>query len=318
MKKFFDWLIRNLSNIFGLLGILLTIYFGAVYAPDWIKEAKNEKIKNAQHDIQQSIKELVFSDSTVTIRELQSLMTAKEIELKQTLPFSLKEILILTQESFMEDKFLPLVKRRELNTEIEKLKDALPKTTEQKIQEAKSESKGSSLIQIIIAMLSIVTSIAGVFSFYIKYRTEKETMDEINNDIERMIVDVPYQESGRQTEQEFIKAFKEIKDIEFRIPDRDEGYDLVFIKDNKDYYVEFKFLTKSKVGVGSFKQFLYSVKDLPGEAWFIYNTDVTPLVLREAKEFNDTKSNISVKLIKMTSPTDILTRFDQLVRTNKK
>jgi len=315
MKTFFNWLLRNISNIFGLVGILLTIYFGAIYAPDWIKEAQNEKIRNAKNDIQQSVKELVFSDSTVDIIELQTLLTAKEIELKQTLPFSLKELLILTQESFMEDKFLPLPKRRELNKEIETLKGKLPDTTDKETQEAKSKVKAFGLVEILSIILSISAGLAGVISFYLKYRTDKEKQEEINNEVEQSTVEYSYADNAQRMEKEFIEVFKTFEGLELKTPNRDEGYDLYFLRDNKSYYIEFKFLNKSKVGLGTFKQFLYSVRDKPGEAWFIYNTDLTALVIREAKEFNDVNRHTIVRLIRVTNKDELKIRVKELLHT---
>lgn len=92
-KTFWEWLVRNLGNVFRILGFFLTIYFGIYYVPSYLRESQNERLKNAQNEIQQSVKELIFSDSTFNIIELTSLVDAKEISIKEKFPLSLSDIL---------------------------------------------------------------------------------------------------------------------------------------------------------------------------------------------------------------------------------
>ena len=125
--QFLNWLLKNISSIFSVVGILLTIYFGVYYAPSWLEEIQNEKLKNAESEIQKSVKELVYSDSIFKVSEVKSLVRAKEISLGINYPFSMTDILTKTQESFMEDKFLPLNRRKSLMEEIEIVKSSLPK-----------------------------------------------------------------------------------------------------------------------------------------------------------------------------------------------
>src|SRR5690606_16399407 len=102
METFWKWIIKNLSNIFGLIGILLTLYFGVLYVPSWLREAQQEKFISAQRNLQQSVKELIYSDSICTYSEIDVLIKAKELKLNQTYPLSPEEILTETQESFMQ------------------------------------------------------------------------------------------------------------------------------------------------------------------------------------------------------------------------
>ena len=58
MNSFWNWLVRNLSNIFSFFSIFLTLYFGTIYVPNWIEENRSQKSINAQIILEQSIKEL--------------------------------------------------------------------------------------------------------------------------------------------------------------------------------------------------------------------------------------------------------------------
>jgi len=77
--QFFNWLLKNISNIFSVIGIFLTIYLGFFYAPSWMEEMKNEKLRNAESEIQKSVKELVYSDSVFKVSEIKALVKAKSL-----------------------------------------------------------------------------------------------------------------------------------------------------------------------------------------------------------------------------------------------
>lgn len=318
MRIITNWITRNLSNIFGLVGIALTIYFGSVYVPTWNKENLNEKLNSAQQQSIQSIKELVYSDSTVTIDEIKSMIFAKELDKKVAIPYSFYEILTLTQNSFMEDKFLPLSKRKELIKEIEQLKTILlPEQAQEEVKRAKTQNGSIDWMTIFSIIISLVAGLAGLVSFYFKVRLDKEKQEEIANEVEHSTTDVSFRDFAIRTEKDFIEAIRDIVGPVVTISSRDEGYDLQFDKGDKKYFVEFKLLTRSKVGLGSFKQFLNSIKDQTGEAWFVYNTDLTPLVEREAKEFSDNNKQVNLRLMKVSNRKELQDKVKELLHITR-
>lgn len=314
MRTIFNLITRNLSNIFGLIGIVLTIYFGSVYVPTWNKENQNEKLNSAQRQSIQSIKELIFSDSLASVDEIKTIVYAKELEEKVIIPYTFYEILTLTQNSFMEDKFLPLYKRKELIKEIEQLKTILlPEQAQEEVNKSKSQKGNLSLLTVLSIIISLIAGLAGFISLYIKIRRDKDKQEEITNEIEQSTTDISFRDFAMRTEKEFIETIREVVGVDATVPSRDEGYDLHFNKDGRNYFVEFKLLAKSKVGLGSFKQFLYSIKDQTGEAWFIYNTDLTPLVMQEAKEFSDNNKQTTLRLLKVSNKKELQDRVKELL-----
>lgn len=311
----FKWLLRNLSNFYGLVGILLTLYFGFYYVPDWVEETKHEKILAAKLDIQQNIKELVFSDSTVTIIEIGNLYHAKEIELETSFPFDITQILTLTQESFMEDKFLPLSKRRELNNEIEVIKKGFIKSSKNNSSKSVIKESNVSVYQIISIAITALAAIFGVVSFYLNFKNEEDKQAEINNELERSKLEVKDSFSILNVERKYIDVFRNLPKVnDIYVPNYDEGYDMSFMYENKRHYVEFKFLSQSKVGLGSFKNFLNSIKQKTGEGWLIYNTDLTPLAIKEAKEYNESNKGIYLRLIKVTNEKELVEKVKDLLK----
>lgn len=319
MKVFWKWIINNLANIFGLFGIVLTLYFGIFYVPSWLRETQNEKIANAERNLQQSIKELIYSDSICTYSEIATLIQAKELILNQKYPFSSQEVLTKVQESFMQDRFLPLEKRKHLISELEVLKKEIPKTPQ--IEDAKSESRSSVWIyEWLSVLISLIAVITGIISFFLKYRTEKEKDEEIENQMIATDNQISNIEFAIDFEKQIIKVIRSYSGVEIiKTPDdRDFGLDLEFQFKNKRFFVEAKYLTRSKIGLNSFQRFLSHQKGLEGEFWFIYNTGLTDMVKRKAEEMNKlTLPHRKIILIKAENGNDLKRQMDKLLPTTR-
>lgn len=282
MRVFWDWFIKNLSNIFSFIGILLTLYFGIYYVPNWLRETQNVKIENAKINLEQSIKELVYSDIPCLYLEIETLIKAKEIELNEVFPLSREQVLTITQESFMQDKFLPLEIRKSLMAEIENIKSELPK--EKLIVPEKKALSSTVFYEWLSIVASIITVFLGIISFFVRFRTEKNKQEEIDNQLNKNDEVNTHIENYQDFEKSICNEIKNIKGVEVlkTSSDRDFDFDLCFSYNGKPYFVEVKYLTKSKIGLSSFQKFLSNLRGMEGEFWFIYNTDLTEMVKREA------------------------------------
>lgn len=317
MKNFWKYIIRNLSNIFGLIGIILTLYFGVFYVPSWLKKAQNEKVLNAQKNLEQSIKELVFSDSICNYSEISILIDAKILELNEPFPLEPKEVLTKIQESFMQDRFLPLDKRKELIFEIENLKKQVPINTEIDNEKIKNDSISTTLKWTSI-LGSILSVIIGIISFYLKFKTEKAKDEEIENQIIETDNQKDNVELAFEYEKQIIKIISNYKgvDIVKTSEKYDFGFDLEFNFNKKKYFIEVKYLTQSKIGLKSFHRFLSRQKGLEGQFWFIYNTDLTDMVKNRAENMNKlTFPHREIVLIKAENELEFKKQLDKLLHT---
>lgn len=318
MKTFGNWFVKNLSNIFGLIGIILTLYFGVFYVPSWLREAQEEKSINAQRNLKQSVKELIYSDSISSYNEISTLIRAKELELNEPYPYTPEEFLTQVQESFMQDRYLPLEKRKSLISELEELKNDIPKLTDKddeiRYSKARNTTWISELLSIIISILGVI---AGIISFYYKFRTEKEKDEEIENQIlenEYIKENIEY---AYEFESKIISLITNYPGVQMtrRFSNRDFGFDLEFSYNNKNYFVEIKFLNRSKIGLKTFQRFLASQRGLEGNFWFIYNTDLTDMVKRKAAEFSQINDRRNLELIKVDSLSSFKEKLEKLLPT---
>lgn len=276
MKTFLNWIIQNLSHIFSVIGILLSLYFGVWYVPDWLAENQREKIINAQKNLEQSIKELVFADTICSYNEINILIKAKELEISESYPLQPNEVLIKVQESFMQDRFLPLLKRKQLMAEIENIKKQIPITN---IKPEIKESNKASILGYVSIGLTILIVIFGIVSYYRRYIKEKEKDEEIANQInqsENLSIQIDSAISYENKIINIIKNFPGVKLIENQ--NIDYGFDVIFEFQHKTYYVECKYLIRSKVGLNSLERFVNQSQGLEGDFLFVYNTDLTNMV----------------------------------------
>lgn len=312
-KTLKEWFI-NFGTVFSILGFFATIYFGVWYVPTWIQETQNERIRNAENEILQSVKELIYSDSTYSLNELPSLVRAKEITLKQSFPLSLDDILTKTEESFMEDKFIPLTKRKELINKIEKIKLQLPKESKTQVDIQKAENKGVFWLTLLSILGAIITVILGIISTYIKFKSDKDKDAEIQNEIQNITLEKDIREYGFEFEKGIESALRKRNDIILQDKDFDDrGIDFIFTKNNKHYFVEAKYLSRSKIGLNTFHQLAHYLKDKSGEAWLVFNTDLTPLVAQNIKDFNNENKEVKIKTIKVSNSKDFADKLEEIL-----
>ena len=317
IRNAFYWIKRNFSNIFTIVGILLTVYLGIFYVPKWIKDNQNEKIRNSKLSLEQSIKELAYTDSTFKIKDVEILFHAKEIEINEKLPFSIDEILTQTQGSFMEDKYLSLQVRRHLLEKIELVKKGIPNASNQNKGSVKSDSSSQNVLQLALTWGSIIAAIAmgiaGFTSFYTKLKSENESQEELNNEVIEANTSTFEIKTALEYEKAVVKEIEKYPGVEI-VDKHDSPFDLVFQHKGKIFYVEIKYLTQRSVGVNSFQRFFSNLPYLDGEFWFIYNTGVTTLVRKKTDQFNSNAHDKKIELINAPTLYSLRKKLDKLFR----
>jgi hypothetical protein len=154
--------------------------------PEYIQENENEKIKNINSDLIESIQEVVYNNYKLDQKQIEALIKGKEIKFKIDYPYTPNELLIQTQETFMANKFIPLNERVNVVNRIDSirinLKEEIPKTNQQKSNRFLALDK-IELVSITISILiGILTTFLGSLSFLTKLR--KERKDKINKEVE--------------------------------------------------------------------------------------------------------------------------------------
>jgi hypothetical protein len=171
-----NWLIKNLSNVFSFIGILLTIYFGVYYIPSYVTSLNQEKINIAKKDVIITIQELLFNKGKIDLTKIEKIIRGKELQYQIEIPDSLKEIVLQTEATIYDQKYLNLNTRLEVIARLDSLSQANHSTTSDtsNTKVIQKQSIYSNFLSILIAIISfLITSIA-VISFIKKLKKEKE------------------------------------------------------------------------------------------------------------------------------------------------
>lgn len=313
MKNIVKWFIDNWGSFFSLIGVIFTIYFGVFYVPASLKEAAKQKELAIQNDILQTAKELIYSDSISKISEIQNLIRGKEIKYDINYKYNLEQLLLQTQESFMEHKFLPLTKRKQLVFEVDELKNTIPKEGLKEPINNNSILNSTSVLTLLSILFSILGSIAAVYSLWFKRKEDMAKSKEIENQVlkERSEAKPASDYASNFEKRIFDIILKKIKPKDYKInPISDNPIDLEFTHNNIKNYVFVKYLTKSKIGLGTIRKFFNELDGKEGNAIVIYNTGFTPMVLKEMDQFQqENKGKILMKLWDVKTIDDFEKKF---------
>lgn len=179
MKYLTIWVKNNLTHLFSIVGILLTIYFSVFYIPQYSEDIRLKRINSVNQDLINTIQELIYNNHVVAIGNIESLIKGKEIKENIIYPYTVEELLIQVQEDFLSNKFIPLNERKKLLDEIDILRLNIEK--EEIPREFVEKAKKQSFIQLIISMIGIVVSALGAYSLAGTAKKMKE--DEIDDKI---------------------------------------------------------------------------------------------------------------------------------------
>lgn len=316
MRSFFS---KNLSNFLSFLGLVGTIYFGVFYVPGRIEEAKREKTKNAQSELNQSIKELAFSDSMINLIEIQRLIEAKGLAINDNYPLSAENVITLAQESFMEDRFLPISTRKLLFQKLEKLKADIhePQITEKEVR--KGTRNTLTWMSWLSILAALITAVIGVYSIFLKVKEDKERQEELSNELLQTESIEPFTEYAYQFEKRIIEFLRDsgyVKDISESYGEPDNGIDFEGKIGDMKLYVYIKYYKKSKVGLKGIFPLLEAIRNKKGEAWLIYSSDLTSMVKNRIDDFNKSHEDIKIKTINAKTSEEFEQRVGELLPPN--
>ena len=225
------------------------------------------------------------------------------------------EVLIKVQESFMQDRFLPLQKRRQLIAEIETIKKQMPIT---KTKNEVKEKNKASILSLISIIVTLITVMIGILSYYLRYLREKEKDEEIANQINESESFSIQIDSAMSYENKIINVLKNTKDVKLIENQKiDYGFDAMFEFRGETYFVECKYLIRSKVGLSSLERFVHQSRGLEGNLMFVYNTDLTTMVKSRVDELRKIlflNSRRKVFMIKATNEDEFKSELSKILK----
>ncbi len=125
LKKSWQWALGHFWNLFSIVGVIATFYFGLFYIPDYAKENLYSKSELAQEEIIHEIGEQLYAGKDITVEDVKSAIEQKEIFYKMSFPFSTKQTLLLINNDFSKNDYIPLEKRNEVKSKIQNIVNSI-------------------------------------------------------------------------------------------------------------------------------------------------------------------------------------------------
>ena len=180
MKKgFLITIFNNFSIVYTIIGIVSTIYLSCFFVPDYLIEKEQTKINAINDALISDLGKLLISGNIIEVSAINSMIKGKEIKANIKYPYSIKELLIQTQESTFANELIPGDVKNMLNMRLEELLKALSNTTSFDQPEQSHESTIAKILKnnqakiYLVASLGILLSLVGIYSVYYQYHLNK-------------------------------------------------------------------------------------------------------------------------------------------------
>jgi len=183
LKKGWQWALGRFWNLFSLVGVIATFYFGLFYIPDYVKDDLYSKSALAQEEIIHEVGEKLFAGEDLSIAEVESAIEQKEVFYKIDFPFSTKQTLLLILNDFSKNSYIPLEKRNDIRSKVHGLIDSVSDIT------AKEERWWEfNYLIALSALLGLISGVVGFLSIIQKNKKDAEVEIELDEE------NIPFEE----------------------------------------------------------------------------------------------------------------------------
>jgi hypothetical protein len=297
LKDLINWAISNFWNLFSFIGVIATIYVGFFYVPDYVKDITISKQNSAHRELVSDIQELVFYEQPITLKDIESIITGKELSYSIVYKFTSTELLNQIQNEFLKNKFIPLEKRNVLIQNIKELR----KQYKEPNTPISKPSNDYELISIVGSVISLIFALLAIISIFVKNKDDKE-----------IEVDISSSENSNNyvmnSHSQNIHAAYEFENMVGKVLDElsilkknselssNRSIDFIAEVNGKELVVEVK-AYKNLLGLGTAREFLYLANSLDKGGILVAKSGVTKRTQQLIDEHNDLSCNQKIFII---------------------
>lgn len=305
MKEFFIALKDNLSNVFSVVGIGLTVYFAVSYVPNYVQEIEIKKIESTHEALVESIQELVYNSHEIDAGDIDTLIRGKELSGQLNYPFSSEELLIQVQESFLENKFIPLEQRKALIEKIDQVRESLPEPVAETVQKD-DETKITSIYSWLSAILGIVAGLLGFLSIWsrsIKFDEFKieSTIEDRKESIKQNVHTSILMERNIY---ETLKNALGPNHVEYCPPSTPVDF-IIKMEGGRDTAVEVKYTETEIMPLRVINRLIAAATEMEMPLVLISNANVTANAHKKLADFNSKNKDTPIRYINIDESKDI-------------
>lgn len=277
-----------ISPLLSLVGICLSIYTGYFVIPSLIQDASIVKGEHAKRQFLMDCKELIYPSDTASATGIMNLFCGIKANSNEFFYSSIDESLLILEASLMEDKFLPISHRQNLLLEVEHVKNQIDEQQLGCQSNRVQESSNDEFIIFFIRSLTVILSGGALILVYLYNKKARINREEINDELTS--IDAASNEiSSSAFENQVSTIVASVSENLINEQNDKSPFDLVYYsksnRSNIALFLDLKYLTSSKVGLGSVNSFLSKVKGKEGTFVLVHNTELTPRAKSKLQEF---------------------------------
>jgi hypothetical protein len=303
MKAGWMWALGHFWNLFSVVGVIATFYFGLFYIPDYAKENLYSKSALAQEEIIHEIGERLFAGETVVLAEIDSAIEQKEVFYKMEFPFTVKQTLLLIHNDFSKNYYIPLERRNAVKSKIQNLIDSL------KTEPAKDKKwMEIDYLKVSSIFLVLVSGLIGFLSIIQKNKKDAEVEIELDEE------NIPFEEGtvshrGYEYSQLVSEALKELgldmsKELKATPQQPVYGPEFEVTSENGDFVIETK-AYRSKVGVSTIRGFLYILRQSEKPGILVSTSTLTVRAKELIQQHNEKNDSIKAYYVTGVTKSDV-------------
>lgn len=183
LKQVWQWALARFWNLFSVVGVIATFYFGLFYIPDYVKENIYSKSALAQEEIIHEVGEKLFAGEDVSVSDVELAIEQKEIFYKIDFPFSTKQTLLLIRNDFSKNSYIPLEQRNDIGSKVQTLINGIKEVPPNEDKWWKFD-----YMKVVSIVLAILSGVIGFLSIIQKNKKDAEVEIELDEE------NIPFQE----------------------------------------------------------------------------------------------------------------------------
>ena len=311
LKTGWRWALGRFWNLFSVVGVIATFYFGLFYIPDYAKENLYSKSALAQEEIIHEIGERLFAGETVVLAEIDSAIAQKEVFYKMDFPFTVTQTLLLIHNDFSKNDYIPLEQRNVVKSKIQNLIDS--------IETEPAKDKGwmdIDYLKISSIFLALASGLVGFLSIIQKNKKDAEVEVELDEE------NIPFEEGtvsrrGYEYSEMVGEALKELglemsKELKATPQQPVYGPEFEITSEKGEFLIETK-AYRSKVGVSTIRGFLYMLRQSEKPGILVSTSTLTIRAKQMIQQHNEKNGSISAYFVTGVTKDDVKSSVKTIV-----
>jgi hypothetical protein len=315
----FSFLERRFNEFLSVIGLVATLYFGILYVPSYVEEMSLSRRRLVQEELVREIGRQYYAGQPVAVADVYNAVHAKRVFYALDVPPSPREILLLVQNDFERNEYVPLEQRARIRAAVRETLKELPVPPKKKAWLSEI-----SLWGLLSGTVALLASLLGVISVRYQFKREAELdaeLEEVNATIDEAhqveeIVQAPSSSVMRRYVDYKELVEESLRAAGFHVEERADSAlvapRLSARKGDLNFYVEPK-AYMSKVGVASIRGFLSSARHMAGRSVLVTTSTLTVRAREALERHRALHGRESVSVIHAVTKSEVVEGFLRLV-----